>query len=63
MEYGLRALGARSILASPSDSSINDKLNQRLNRTEFMPFAPVTTDKLASQAFVSWKKSDQARAS
>ena len=60
MEYGPRALGARSILASPSVSTINNTLNQRLNRTEFMPFAPVTTDKLASQAFVSWDKSDQA---
>ena len=25
-----------------------------------MPFAPVTTDKLASKSFVSWDKSDQA---
>lgn len=60
MEYGPRALGARSILASPSDSTINDALNQRLNRTEFMPFAPVTTDELASKLFVSWDKKDQA---
>ncbi|MDC0228355.1 carbamoyltransferase, partial [Alphaproteobacteria bacterium] len=60
MEYGPRALGARSILATPSDSNINDTLNQRLNRTEFMPFAPVTNTKLAEQSFISWKKSDQA---
>jgi carbamoyltransferase len=40
MEYGPRALGARSILANPSDRSINDVLNTRLGRTEFMPFAP-----------------------
>ena len=41
MEYGPRALGARSILANPSDRDINDVLNARLDRTEFMPFAPV----------------------
>eukprot|EP01022_Parablepharisma_sp_SALTPOND_P016546 TRINITY_DN2456_c0_g1_i1.p1 TRINITY_DN2456_c0_g1~~TRINITY_DN2456_c0_g1_i1.p1 ORF type:complete len:413 (-),score=34.05 TRINITY_DN2456_c0_g1_i1:844-2013(-) len=40
MEYGPRALGARSILIDPSDRSINDSVNQRLSRTEFMPFAP-----------------------
>jgi carbamoyltransferase len=40
MEYGPRALGNRSILATPTDPSINDVLNKRLHRTEFMPFAP-----------------------
>lgn len=42
MEYGPRALGNRSILCSASDPEINNWLNQRLGRTEFMPFAPVT---------------------
>ncbi|HAX61298.1 MAG TPA: hypothetical protein DCX95_01885, partial [Elusimicrobia bacterium] len=42
MEYGPRALGNRSILVHPSDKTINDWLNKRLKRTEFMPFAPVT---------------------
>lgn len=41
MEYGPRALGARSIMASATDRGINDSLNKRLSRTEFMPFAPV----------------------
>ena len=41
MEFGPRALCNRSIIASPSDSEINTTLNQRLKRTEFMPFAPV----------------------
>lgn len=41
MEYGPRALGNRSILYSAKDKSVNTWLNQRLNRTEFMPFAPV----------------------
>ena len=40
-EYGPRALGARSIMAAATDRKINDWLNERLDRTEFMPFAPV----------------------
>jgi carbamoyltransferase len=40
MEYGPRALGARTIMYHPGDPSVNDWLNKRLNRTEFMPFAP-----------------------
>lgn len=42
MEYGPRALGARSLLCSARDPHINVTLNERLFRTEFMPFAPVT---------------------
>ncbi|HXU58547.1 MAG TPA: carbamoyltransferase C-terminal domain-containing protein, partial [Verrucomicrobiae bacterium] len=41
MEYGPRALGARSIMASALDADINRTLNDRLSRSEFMPFAPV----------------------
>src|SRR5215213_3577328 len=41
-EYGPRALGHRSILCSAADASINDRLNARLKRSEFMPFAPIT---------------------
>ena len=40
MEYGPRALGNRSILANPTSKGINKTLNDRLRRTEFMPFAP-----------------------
>ncbi len=40
MEYGPRALGNRSVLYTPSDPSVNDWLNERLDRNEFMPFAP-----------------------
>ncbi len=40
MEYGPRALGNRSILCQPTDKTVNDWLNKRLKRTEFMPFAP-----------------------
>ena len=42
MEYGPRALGNRSILYAPLDPKVNDWLNARLRRSEFMPFAPVT---------------------
>jgi carbamoyltransferase len=42
MEFGPRALGNRSILYEASDPSVNDWLNKRLERTEFMPFAPAT---------------------
>ena len=50
-EYGPRALGARSIMASPADRSINDWLNKRLDHTEFMPFAPVVRDARVNEAF------------
>jgi carbamoyltransferase len=42
MEFGPRALGNRSILVRATDPGTNDSLNQRLRRTEFMPFAPAT---------------------
>jgi carbamoyltransferase len=42
MEYGPRALGNRSILYHAKEPSVNQWLNQRLGRTEFMPFAPAT---------------------
>lgn len=41
MEYGPRALGNRSILAQATDPDVNDWLNKRLKRSEFMPFAPI----------------------
>jgi carbamoyltransferase len=50
-EYGPRALGARTILASPADRSINEWLNKRLDRTEFMPFAPVVREERVAEAF------------
>ena len=52
MEYGPRALGARSILAAATDRRINDWLNKRLSRTEFMPFAPVVRAERARDVFV-----------
>jgi carbamoyltransferase len=52
MEYGPRSLGNRSILYHCSDASVNDWLNKRLDRTEFMPFAPATLDSDVANAFV-----------
>jgi carbamoyltransferase len=52
MEYGPRALGHRSIMYQTTDASINDWLNQNLNRTEFMPFAPATLVEHAHECFV-----------
>ena len=51
MEYGPRALGARSILASPVDYAINGELNRRLERSEFMPFAPFVLEEDADKVF------------
>jgi carbamoyltransferase len=51
MEYGPRALGNRSILYQPTDPTVNDWLNKRLKRTEFMPFAPVTLEEFADQCY------------
>lgn len=51
MEMGPRALGARSILASPVRREVNDTLNRRLERTEFMPFAPYVSDQDAERVF------------
>jgi len=51
MEYGPRALGHRSILCHAGDPHINDWLNKRLQRSEFMPFAPVVLDVDADRYF------------
>jgi carbamoyltransferase len=51
MEFGPRALGARSILARPDDAAINDELDRRLDRSDFMPFAPYVLDEDAESVF------------
>lgn len=52
MEYGPRALGNRSILYHGADRSVNHWLNERLKRTEFMPFAPICRWEDAERYFV-----------
>ena len=51
MEFGPRSLGNRSILYHCSDAGVNDWLNKRLDRTEFMPFAPATLEEDAASSF------------
>ncbi len=49
MEWGPRALGHRSMILNTFDRKVNDTLNQRLNRTEFMPFAPSVIDYMVKE--------------
>ena len=51
MEFGPRALGNRSILYPATQPEVNQWLNQRLKRTEFMPFAPVTLAEHAGERY------------
>ena len=60
MEFGPRALCQRSLLYHSKDVSINDWLNKKLNRTEFMPFAPVTIEEYAKRCCIGWNKKDRS---
>jgi carbamoyltransferase len=52
MEFGPRALGARSILGDPRSSEMQQKLNLKIKyRESFRPFAPVVLAEDASQVF------------
>ena len=51
MEYGPRALGHRSILADATKIGTYKKLNDRLKRNDFMPFAPVVLSEYADEVF------------
>lgn len=55
-EFGPRALGNRSILACAKKISINNLLNKKLGRTEFMPFAPITLDDYAKKMYNNFTK-------
>ena len=52
MEFGPRALGARSILASPLDPAMQARLNDIKDREDFRPVAPVVLEERASEWFV-----------
>lgn len=56
MEFGPRALGHRSILAEPTDPTMMDWLNKRLERTDFMPFAPIIKEEAAPRYFSDFRK-------
>ncbi len=51
MEFGPRALGARSILASPTDAAMQARLNEIKDREDFRPVAPVVAEERAAQWF------------
>lgn len=53
VEYGPRALGNRSILYPAIEPTVNDWLNKRMNRTEFMPFAPVCLMEDAEKLYIN----------
>jgi carbamoyltransferase len=52
MEFGPRALGARSMLASPITASMQDRLNDIKDREDFRPVAPVVLEEEAHEWFV-----------
>lgn len=51
MEFGPRALGNRSILYRATEPDVNNWLNKRLRRSEFMPFAPSVLAERADELF------------
>ncbi len=51
MEFGPRALGARSILASPIHPEMQARLNDIKDREDFRPVAPVVIEDRAGQWF------------
>jgi carbamoyltransferase len=51
MEFGPRALGARSILASPIHAEMQARLNDIKDREDFRPVAPVVLEEEAAQWF------------
>ena len=52
MEFGPRALGGRSILASPLHASMQARLNELKDREDFRPVAPVVLEEEAPQWFL-----------
>jgi carbamoyltransferase len=53
MEFGPRALGARSILASPLSPDMQQRLNEIKDREDFRPVAPVVLEEEAGRWFVN----------
>jgi len=57
MEFGPRALGARSILASPTDPAMMQRLNELKDREDFRPVAPVVLAEEAGRFFAGCDES------
>ncbi|MCH6161602.1 carbamoyltransferase family protein [Streptomyces marispadix] len=52
MEFGPRALGARSILADPRDPGMRDRINALVKKREaFRPFAPAVVEERCAEFF------------
>jgi carbamoyltransferase len=56
-EFGPRALGARSILASPLSAGMQRRLNEIKDREDFRPVAPVVLEEEAAAWFVGGERS------
>ena len=57
MEFGPRALGARSLLAAPFDRRMRDRLNAIKGREDFRPVAPVVAEEHAGDWFTDASRS------
>jgi carbamoyltransferase len=57
MEFGPRALGSRSILASPIHADMQARLNEVKDREDFRPVAPVVLEEDAPEWFVGATRS------
>ncbi len=58
MEYGPRALGSRSILASPREAEMKDTINAKVKfREEFRPLAPSLNHEDGARYFVNYTRS------
>jgi carbamoyltransferase len=51
MEFGPRALGARSILATPAEASMVQRLNELKDREDYRPVAPAVLEEAAPEFF------------
>ena len=51
MEFGPRALGARSILASPIDAAMQARINELKDREDFRPVAPAVPEHRLAEWF------------
>ncbi|MCK6505388.1 hypothetical protein L6R53_18650 [Myxococcota bacterium] len=60
MEWGPRALGNRSVFYRPDEPDVNRWLNEKLRRSEFMPFAPICRSEDAPRWFRGVEKAPRA---
>jgi len=56
-EFGPRALGNRSIIASAFDKNITAQINRKLQRDDFMPFAPSIAEDFAWHCLKNYQSS------